>query len=289
MSSLGTSKGILEIAKFGVYVTVPVVLMYAFANNTKNLQKFMGNDLVEMEAFEFRLEDKRFPRQQLEMAFIHSVPIKDSKTSITRGDEGKGSRIGSQEGYSLMLTASHHCSLTVFFSVSYQQHICNMRLYALWILFHSLLCLYLLAMFTPISSYPRRLRHSHMMPGPFVYDFNDSQPASIFDLSSRLVNFRAVLECHFQPGGWLVLSALNYEPREKGSASLSVKCLINVSNQVTGSEIRVQVASLRPINAEKTICSCKKANDMVRYPAFSDDKGILGLIYDTLLRARALP
>jgi hypothetical protein len=43
MSSLGTSKGILEIAKFGVYVTVPVVLMYAFANNTKNLQKFMGN------------------------------------------------------------------------------------------------------------------------------------------------------------------------------------------------------------------------------------------------------
>ncbi|XLU81568.1 hypothetical protein S245_004988, partial [Arachis hypogaea] len=43
MSSLGTSKGILEIAKFGVYVTVPIVLMYTFANNTKNLQKFMGN------------------------------------------------------------------------------------------------------------------------------------------------------------------------------------------------------------------------------------------------------
>lgn len=42
MSSLGTSKGILEIAKFGVYVTVPIVLMYTFANNTKNLQKFMG-------------------------------------------------------------------------------------------------------------------------------------------------------------------------------------------------------------------------------------------------------
>ncbi|KAF1896305.1 hypothetical protein Lal_00018588 [Lupinus albus] len=43
MSSIGTSKGILEIAKFGVYVAVPIVLMYAFANNTKNLQKFMGN------------------------------------------------------------------------------------------------------------------------------------------------------------------------------------------------------------------------------------------------------
>ncbi|XWS13753.1 hypothetical protein CRYUN_Cryun36dG0065300 [Craigia yunnanensis] len=43
MSSLGTSKGVLEIAKFGIYVTIPIVLMYTFANNTKNLQKFMGN------------------------------------------------------------------------------------------------------------------------------------------------------------------------------------------------------------------------------------------------------
>uniref|UniRef100_A0A2P2Q9X3 Uncharacterized protein LOC105632072 n=1 Tax=Rhizophora mucronata TaxID=61149 RepID=A0A2P2Q9X3_RHIMU len=43
MSSLGTGKGILEIAKFGVYVAVPIILMYTFANNTKNLQKFMGN------------------------------------------------------------------------------------------------------------------------------------------------------------------------------------------------------------------------------------------------------
>ncbi|ESR33320.1 hypothetical protein KPL70_001624 [Citrus sinensis] len=43
MSALGTSKGILEIAKFGIYVGVPVFLMYTFANNTKNIQKFMGN------------------------------------------------------------------------------------------------------------------------------------------------------------------------------------------------------------------------------------------------------
>ncbi|KAJ6988561.1 hypothetical protein NC653_021472 [Populus alba x Populus x berolinensis] len=43
MLSLGTSKGIFEIAKFGVYVTVPIVLMYSFASNTSNLQKFMGN------------------------------------------------------------------------------------------------------------------------------------------------------------------------------------------------------------------------------------------------------
>lgn len=43
MSNVGTSKGILEIAKFGLYVSVPIVLMYTFANNTKNLRKFMGN------------------------------------------------------------------------------------------------------------------------------------------------------------------------------------------------------------------------------------------------------
>ncbi|KAH6757168.1 sporulation-specific protein [Perilla frutescens var. hirtella] len=43
MSSLGTSKGILEIAKFAVYVTVPIGMMYFFASNTKNLQKVMGN------------------------------------------------------------------------------------------------------------------------------------------------------------------------------------------------------------------------------------------------------
>ena len=42
MTSLGTSKGVLEIVKFAVYVTVPIGLMYFFANNTKNLTKFMG-------------------------------------------------------------------------------------------------------------------------------------------------------------------------------------------------------------------------------------------------------
>ncbi|WP_411024816.1 hypothetical protein, partial [Salmonella sp. s57610] len=41
--SVSTSKGILEIAKFAVYVTVPIGLMYFFANNTANLKKFMGN------------------------------------------------------------------------------------------------------------------------------------------------------------------------------------------------------------------------------------------------------
>jgi len=42
MSSLGTSKGILEVFKFGIYVGVPIFLMYAVANNTENLQKLMG-------------------------------------------------------------------------------------------------------------------------------------------------------------------------------------------------------------------------------------------------------
>ncbi|CAL5395375.1 unnamed protein product [Camellia sinensis] len=43
MSSIGASKGILEVAKFAIYVTVPIGLMYFFANNTNNIQKFMGN------------------------------------------------------------------------------------------------------------------------------------------------------------------------------------------------------------------------------------------------------
>ncbi|XP_004296624.1 PREDICTED: uncharacterized protein LOC101312044 [Fragaria vesca subsp. vesca] len=43
MSNVGTSKGVLEIAKFGLYVAIPIVLMYTFANNSKNIKKFMGN------------------------------------------------------------------------------------------------------------------------------------------------------------------------------------------------------------------------------------------------------
>lgn len=43
MTSLGTSKEILEIAKFAVYVSVPIGLMYFFANNTGNLQKVINN------------------------------------------------------------------------------------------------------------------------------------------------------------------------------------------------------------------------------------------------------
>ncbi|XP_021747324.1 uncharacterized protein LOC110713161 [Chenopodium quinoa] len=42
MSSLGAGKGLLEVGKFAVYVSVPIVLMYAFANNSNNLHKFMG-------------------------------------------------------------------------------------------------------------------------------------------------------------------------------------------------------------------------------------------------------
>ena len=42
MSSLGTSKGVLEIAKFGVYVSVPVALTYLVATDSKTLKKLMG-------------------------------------------------------------------------------------------------------------------------------------------------------------------------------------------------------------------------------------------------------
>lgn len=43
MSSLGPSKAILEVFKFGIYVGVPIFLMYAVANNTDNMQKLMGH------------------------------------------------------------------------------------------------------------------------------------------------------------------------------------------------------------------------------------------------------
>jgi protein PET100 len=43
MSSVGTSKGVLEIVKFGVYVAVPIVLMYTFANNSTNIKKFISH------------------------------------------------------------------------------------------------------------------------------------------------------------------------------------------------------------------------------------------------------
>ncbi|GLT99494.1 hypothetical protein SLE2022_169310 [Rubroshorea leprosula] len=43
MSSIGPAKTILEIAKFGIYVSIPIFLMYTFANNSKNLQRVMRN------------------------------------------------------------------------------------------------------------------------------------------------------------------------------------------------------------------------------------------------------
>jgi hypothetical protein len=42
MSSVGTSKGVLEIVKFGVYVSVPVALTYLVATDSKTLKKLMG-------------------------------------------------------------------------------------------------------------------------------------------------------------------------------------------------------------------------------------------------------
>ncbi|KAI4365289.1 hypothetical protein MLD38_021285 [Melastoma candidum] len=66
MSSLGTSKGILEIVKFGVYVSIPIFLMYTFANNSKNLQKFMGNKSYIV--YQTKAEHPPSPEELREMA-----------------------------------------------------------------------------------------------------------------------------------------------------------------------------------------------------------------------------
>ncbi|RVW55576.1 hypothetical protein CK203_102812 [Vitis vinifera] len=49
MSSIGTSKGILEIGKFALYVSIPIGLMYTLANNSENMKKLiqMESDQIE--------------------------------------------------------------------------------------------------------------------------------------------------------------------------------------------------------------------------------------------------
>ncbi|KAK9083601.1 hypothetical protein Scep_030072 [Stephania cephalantha] len=47
MSSLGTSKGILEIVKFSLYVCMPIGLMYTFTRNPDKLLKTMGQNYIE--------------------------------------------------------------------------------------------------------------------------------------------------------------------------------------------------------------------------------------------------
>ncbi|XP_020591718.1 uncharacterized protein LOC110032427 isoform X3 [Phalaenopsis equestris] len=42
MSSLGTAKGILEIAKFALYIAIPASLTYAVATDSGTLHKLMG-------------------------------------------------------------------------------------------------------------------------------------------------------------------------------------------------------------------------------------------------------
>lgn len=43
MSALGKKKGLLEVFKFGTYIAIPIVMMYAFANNSDNLEKIIRN------------------------------------------------------------------------------------------------------------------------------------------------------------------------------------------------------------------------------------------------------
>jgi hypothetical protein len=43
MSAIGKKKGLLEVFKFGTYIAIPIVMMYAFANNSENLEKIIRN------------------------------------------------------------------------------------------------------------------------------------------------------------------------------------------------------------------------------------------------------
>ncbi len=43
MSGVGRKKGILEVFKFVTYVTIPIVMMSMFANNTENLDRIIRN------------------------------------------------------------------------------------------------------------------------------------------------------------------------------------------------------------------------------------------------------
>ncbi|KAL6314504.1 hypothetical protein AAG906_026840 [Vitis piasezkii] len=44
MSSIGTSKGILEIGKFALYVSILIGLMYTLANNSENMKKLIQKE-----------------------------------------------------------------------------------------------------------------------------------------------------------------------------------------------------------------------------------------------------
>lgn len=43
MSAVGKKKGLLEVFKFGTYIAIPIVMMYAFANNSDNLERIIRN------------------------------------------------------------------------------------------------------------------------------------------------------------------------------------------------------------------------------------------------------
>ncbi|KAJ7557403.1 hypothetical protein O6H91_05G125400 [Diphasiastrum complanatum] len=43
MSAVGTRKGLLEVFKFGCYVSIPIFMMVVFANNSGNLEKVIKN------------------------------------------------------------------------------------------------------------------------------------------------------------------------------------------------------------------------------------------------------
>ena len=77
MSSLGAGKGLLEVGKFAIYVSIPIVLMYTFANNSKNLHRFMGGVSFQLQILLFlslaRLISVQLKFKHLEVFFVWEV------------------------------------------------------------------------------------------------------------------------------------------------------------------------------------------------------------------------
>ncbi|THU48031.1 hypothetical protein C4D60_Mb09t21940 [Musa balbisiana] len=120
MSSLGTSsRGLLEIGKFALYVTVPVVATYCFATDSKTLHKLMAfvNQARHLSILAYTLQllhgeqklnipmgeilyltiTESVTNNELYAAFLCSLSARGSSPSFTRGTQGDGPTSCSQE------------------------------------------------------------------------------------------------------------------------------------------------------------------------------------------------
>ncbi|XP_034679537.1 uncharacterized protein LOC117909586 [Vitis riparia] len=85
MSSIGTSKGILEVGKFALYVSIPIGLMYTLANNSENMKKLIQKDCQPL------LGSPR-ARQELTRSGLNLRPLQQGETSkplsgLTKSDQ----------------------------------------------------------------------------------------------------------------------------------------------------------------------------------------------------------